>query len=291
VRSQVLDHLEKDCTKVVQKCQRCHKVWHRDEWAKHMDESKECAAANRGPDFSKSGECTCHQDLRQLEARLVARLDALERWQVPSGFQPPGSLGANGAAQSSSAEDGVAGGRAGGGGQGGEMAVELAKLLQEAGLASVAARRLIEEMGLVDASDLGLLQYEDVQATWLKPVQRRKLLALCHRVRLQEQAGGRGQCLPARNASNGSANAEQFTKAESSAPQGASQCSIGSSVCRSPAACFSCGKRDFRDSGSCHRDEARISEAQGNSSCEDAEGSGAVGGGRADGGSKRKRAT
>jgi len=99
-----------------------------------------------------------------------------------------GGRGAN-IGVSSSERDGAEEGGGGGEGRGSELErslLELEKLLEEAGLGEVATR-IIESTGLVEASDVSLLQSEDVvELAWLKPVQRRKLLALCERVRQQQ---------------------------------------------------------------------------------------------------------
>lgn len=290
MRGQVLAHLQTDCDKVVQKCPMCQKVFHRDEWAKHLDESKECGAAANGRDFLSAGACSCHQNLRQLEVKLQARLDALERWQLAaSGQRRMGSV------QSSQTGDGETGGRVGDGGVGdgnGESASgtdDLARLLRGAGLGSIASR-LCEEIGLVEVSDLGLLHFEDVQADWLKPVQRRKLLALGDRVRQQERVQQRPKYLHSRGSSSSSANVEDanegvFQNDERSAIGGS--CGSGTG---SPASCLS-GKTNAPERAEgCVHDKEQDSDAEGLCGIQGKHGLGGAGSGAA-AGAKRKRAT
>lgn len=274
-----------DCGKVVNKCQKCQKVFHRDEWAKHLDESKECAAATSGGDFLNAGSCSCHQMVRQLEVKFQARLDALERRQLLAGYLSDGGQRAMALAQSSQTRDGEAGGRVGesgyGDGESGSAEGELLTLLQGAGLGSIASR-LCEEIGLVESADLGLLQVEDVQTEWLKPVQRRKLLALGDRVRQQQMVEQRPKYLHSRGSSSVSTHVDDVREGERSAFCG--------SLVSSPASLIS-GRRDAPEKGeSCNFDKEEDSEADGYSNTPARHGLDGAGSGSASGG-KRKRAT
>lgn len=280
-----------DCDKVVQKCPMCQKVFHRDEWAKHLHESKECGAAANGRDFLIAGACSCHQNLRQLEVKLQARLDALERWQLTA----TGQRGM-GSAQSSQTGDGEAGGRVGNGGVGdgdGESASgadDLARLLRGAGLGSITSR-LFEEIGLVEVSDLGLLQFEDVQADWLKPVQRRKLLALGDRVRQQERVQQRPTYLHSRGSSSSSVNVEDAREGVFQNDERSAFCgTIGSGI-GSPAGCLSGTTNAPGRAVGCVSDKEQDSDAEGLCGIQGKHGLGGAGSGSAAAGAKRKRAT
>jgi len=132
--------------------------------------------------WSSSADTHEQSDTDSQDHRNVSATDA-------GGSASGGSgRGAN-SGVSSRERDGAEEGGGGGEGRGSESErsrLELERLLEEAGLGDVATR-IIESTGLVEASDVSLLQSEDVvELAWLKPVQRRKLLALCERVRQQQ---------------------------------------------------------------------------------------------------------
>ena len=107
-------HLQNDCGKVVQLCHTCNKVYnlpvpntharthihkhthntqvvHKEELAKHREDSKECGAAAAAANKSDSCDagCVMRQELRHRQytdeiAKLLGRIEALERSKIES---------------------------------------------------------------------------------------------------------------------------------------------------------------------------------------------------------------